>query len=149
VTGPRMAIDAIRSAAPGFIFSTSLAPSLAAAALESVRLVRACPHLRSKLAERADTLKRLLLEAGLPVMSESTTHIVPVLVGDAARCKALSDALLFDHGIYVQPINFPTVQRGTERLRFTPSPFHDDALMEQLVEAMKTVWAEFAVGQAA
>jgi 5-aminolevulinate synthase len=149
VTGPKPAIDAIRSAAPGFIFSTSLAPSIAAAALESVRVVRACPHLRAKLAERADTLKRLLTEAGLPVMRESTTHIVPVLVGNAERCKAISDALLFDHGIYVQPINFPTVPRGTERLRFTPSPFHDDALMDQLVEAMKAVWAEFAVGQAA
>ena len=149
VTGPRAAIDAIRSAAPGFIFSTSLAPSIAAAALESVRVVRACPHLRAKLAERADTLKRLLSEAGLPVMTESTTHIVPVLVGDAARCKEISDMLLFDHGIYVQPINFPTVPRGTERLRFTPSPFHDDDLMDQLVTAMKAVWAEIDMRPAA
>jgi 5-aminolevulinate synthase len=149
VTGPAAAIDAIRSAAPGFIFSTSLAPSLAAAALESVRLVRACPHLRAKLAERAETLKRLLTEAGLPVMTESTTHIVPVLVGDAARCKDISDLLLLEHGVYVQPINFPTVPRGTERLRFTPSPFHGDDLMEQLVEAMKTVWTQLRVRPAA
>lgn len=149
VTGPRAAIDAIRSAAPGFIFTTSLAPSIAAAALESVRLVRACPHMRVRLAERAERLKGLLKQAGLPVMDSSTTHIVPVLVGDAARCKAISDALLYEHGIYVQPINYPTVPRGAERLRFTPSPFHDDGLMEQLVDALSAVWAKYVVGQAA
>jgi 5-aminolevulinate synthase len=139
VTGPKPAIDAIRSFAPGFIFTTSLAPSIAAAALESVRLVRACPHLRARLSERAERLKALFREAGLPVM-DSTTHIVPLLVGDAVQCKAVSDALLYEHGIYVQPINFPTVPRGTERLRFTPSPFHDDALMQALVQALVTVW---------
>ncbi|MGE3302241.1 MAG: 5-aminolevulinate synthase [Hyphomonadaceae bacterium] len=148
VTGPAAAIDAIRLAAPGFIFTTSLSPSIAAAALESVRIVKACPHMRDKLAERAGRLKVLLAEAGLPVMA-SETHIVPVLVGDPARCKAISDALLFEHGIYVQPINFPTVPRGTERLRFTPTPFHDDALMEQLVAALQIVWAQFAAPQAA
>lgn len=149
VTGPKTAIDAIRLAAPGFIFTTSLSPSIAAAALESVRIVRACPHMRDRLAERADRLKQLLLEAGLPVMSSSTTHIVPVLVGDAARCKELSDRLLLEHGVYVQPINYPTVPRGTERLRFTPSPFHDDDLMDQLVKAMKAVWASAKVEAAA
>ena len=148
VTGPAAAIDAIRSTAPGFIFTTSLAPSVAAAALESVRIVRACPHMRDRLAERAETLKRLLREAGLPVMA-STTHIVPVLVGEAALCKALSDALLDDHGVYVQPINFPTVPRGTERLRITPSPFHDDVLMEGLVRALEAVWAKFKLERAA
>jgi 5-aminolevulinate synthase len=148
VTGPAAAIDAIRSFAPGFIFTTSLAPSLAAAALESVRIVRACPHMRERLAERAERLKALLTEAGLPVMP-STTHIVPVLVGDAARCKAISDVLLFEHGIYVQPINYPTVPRGSERLRFTPSPFHDDALMDQLIDALVTVWARFETRPAA
>jgi 5-aminolevulinate synthase len=140
VTGPSAAIDAIRSFAPGFIFTTSLAPSLAAAALESVRLVKACPHMRERLAERAARLKQMFADAGLPVMP-SSTHIVPLLVGDAALCKAISDALLFDHGIYVQPINYPTVPRGTERLRFTPSPFHDDALMEKLLESLLAVWA--------
>jgi 5-aminolevulinate synthase len=148
VTGPTSAIDAIRSFAPGFIFSTSLAPSIAAAALESVRLVRRCPHMRSRLAERAERLKTLLTDLGLPVMP-STTHIVPVFVGEAALCKAISDELLYEHGIYVQPINYPTVPRGTERLRFTPSPFHDDALMEKLGVAMQAVWARFKLRLAA
>jgi 5-aminolevulinate synthase len=148
VTGPATAIDAIRLAAPGFIFTTSLAPSIAAAALESVRLVRACPHMRDRLAERAERLKSLLSEAGLPVMP-SVTHIVPVRVGDATLCKTISDVLLYEHGIYVQPINYPTVPRGTERLRFTPSPFHDDELMDQLVAALKTVWTQFAAPKAA
>ena len=132
--------DAIRSYADGFIFTTSLAPSIAAAALESVRIVRECPHLRDRLQERAERLKALLREAGLPVMSESTTHIVPVLVGDAARCKKISDILLYEHGIYVQPINYPTVPRGTERLRFTPSPAHTDAMMDKLADALEKLW---------
>ncbi len=148
VTGPAPAMDAIRSLAAGFIFTTSLAPSLAAAALESVRLVRACPHMRERLAERAETLKTKLRAAGLPVMP-STTHIVPVLVGDAAKCKAITDALLFDHGVYAQPINYPTVARGGERIRLTPSPFHDDVLMDRLVAAMVDVWAVLKAGKAA
>jgi 5-aminolevulinate synthase len=149
VTGPAAAIDAIRLAAPGFIFTTSLAPSIAAAALESVRLVKACPHMRDRLAERAERLKGLFADAGLPVMPSSTTHIVPVLVGDATLCKQISDTLLYDYGMYVQPINYPTVARGTERLRFTPSPFHDDVLMDQLVAAMCEVWARLVTPKAA
>lgn len=149
VTGPSDAMDAIRSTASGFIFTTSLAPSIAAAALESIRIVRACPHMRERLADRASRLKSLLRAASLPVMSESTTHIVPVLVGDAALCKAMSDSLLFDHGIYVQPINFPTVPRGTERLRITPSPFHDELLMNDLVRALRDVWSKHKLGSAA
>ncbi len=104
--------------------------------------------MRDRLAERAERLKALFAEAGLPVMP-STTHIVPVLVGDATLCKQLSDALLYDHGLYVQPINYPTVARGAERLRFTPSPFHDDALMDQLVIAMREVWARLVTSKAA
>lgn len=149
VAGPATAMDAIRSTASGFIFTTSLAPSIAAAALESIRIVKACPHMRERLADRADRLKSLLHASGLPVMIESTTHIVPVLVGDAVLCKAMSDALLNDHGIYVQPINYPTVARGAERLRITPSPFHDNALMDDLVRALRTVWAKHTIGHAA
>jgi 5-aminolevulinate synthase len=148
VTGPAIAMDAIRSIAPGFIFTTSLAPSIAAAALESVRVVGACPHLRDRLAERAQRLKHLLTAAGLPVMP-STTHIVPVLIGDAALCKQISDELLYEHGIYAQPINFPTVPRGGERLRLTPSPFHDDALMADLVSALRAVFFKSGLAIAA
>jgi 5-aminolevulinate synthase len=107
--------------------------------LESVRIVRACPHLRDRLAERATKLKAMLEAVGIPVMP-STTHIVPVHVGDAALCKQISDELLYEHGVYAQPINYPTVPRGGERLRLTPSPFHDDALMQQLVDALTPVW---------
>lgn len=148
VTGPAAAMDAIRLSSPGFIFTTSIAPSIAAAALESVRLVKACPHLRERLADRAARLKSSLAAAGIPVMP-SATHIVPVHVGDPVQCKALSDALLFEHGIYVQPINYPTVPIGTERLRFTPSPFHDDALMDELVAAMRVVWRHLEMPRAA
>jgi 5-aminolevulinate synthase len=148
VTGPAVAIDAIRSVAPGFIFTTSLAPSIAAAALESVRIVRACPHLRLRLAERASRLKSMLRSAGLPVMP-STTHIVPLFVGDAALCKSISDSLLYEHGIYVQPINYPTVPKGAARLRLTPSPFHDDALMDQVVASLTRVWPAHTVRAAA
>jgi 5-aminolevulinate synthase len=104
--------------------------------------------MRERLAERAETLKTKLRAAGLPVMP-STTHIVPVLVGDAAKCKAITDALLFDHGVYAQPINYPTVPRGGERIRLTPSPFHDDVLMDRLVAAMVEVWAVLKPGKAA
>ena len=148
VAGPAIAMDAIRSMAPGFIFTTSLAPSIAAAALESVRIVRACPHLRDRLAERSTKLKEMLEAAGIPVMP-STTHIVPVHVGDAALCKQISDELLYEHGVYAQPINYPTVPRGGERLRLTPSPFHDDALMQQLVDALTAVWFKTGVAAAA
>jgi len=148
VTGAAIAMDAIRSTAPGFIFTTSLSPSIAAAALESLRIVRACPHLRDRLAERAARLKAMLRSAGIPVMA-STTHIVPIPVGDAALCKEISDELLYEHGIYVQPINYPTVPKGAARLRLTPSPFHDDALMDQLVASLARLWPAFAVRAAA
>ena len=105
----------------------------------SVRWLREHNEVRIQHQERAETLKRRFLEVGLPVMP-SVSHIVPVLVGDPVHCKLVSDLLLIDHGIYVQPINYPTVPRGTERLRFTPTPFHDDAMMDHLVKAMNTLW---------
>lgn len=132
-------IDAIRSVSAGFIFTTSLSPVLCAGALASIKWLRDHHEVREKHQERASKLKNLLLDNKLPVM-ESSTHIVPVLVGDAKRCKSMSDALLNDYGIYVQPINSPTVDVGTERLRFAPTPYHSDALMDELIEALKDVF---------
>ena len=132
-------IDFVRSCGSGFIFTTSLPPAIAAAALASVRLVRSQPELRARHQERAATLKRRLAAAGLPVMP-SVTHIVPLFVGDAALCKQASDLLMERHAIYVQPINYPTVPRGTERLRLTPTPLHGDEDMAHLVDALQDVW---------
>jgi 5-aminolevulinate synthase len=132
-------VDAIRLWASGFIFTTSLPPVIAAGATASIRWLKQHPEIRVRHQERAATLKRRFLEAGLPVMP-SVCHIVPVMVGDAAHCKLVSDFLLYEHGLYVQPINYPTVSRGTERLRFTPSPDHTDAMMDELVEAMDALW---------
>jgi len=131
--------DAIRSYADGFIFTTSIPPALAAGAVASIRYLKEHDEIRVKHQERAASLKARLIKAGLPVMP-SVCHIVPVLVGDAVHCKLISDILLEDHGIYVQPINYPTVPRGTERLRITPSPYHEDALIDALAEALVDVW---------
>jgi 5-aminolevulinate synthase len=135
-------VDAIRSWAPGFIFTTSLSPALAAGARASVEYLKSAHYLREQHQERAATLKQRMRDADLPVM-DSETHIVPLWVGDPVMCKRLSDALLDDHGIYVQPINYPTVPRGTERLRFTPTPAHDDVMVDQLIEALQEVWVRF------
>ena len=138
-------IDFVRSCGSGFIFTTSLPPAIAAAALASVRHVSAHPDLRVCHQERAASLKRKLAVAGLPVM-DSATHIVPVFVGDAALCKQASDLLLERHAIYVQPINYPTVARGTERLRLTPTPLHGDDDMARLVAALQDVWQTLGLG---
>jgi len=131
--------DAIRSWADGFIFTTSIPPGLAAGAVASIRYLKEHNEVRIAHQQRAAVLKEKMLKAGLPVMP-SVSHIVPVLVGDAVHCKMISDILLEEHGIYVQPINFPTVPRGTERLRFTPSPAHDDRMMDYLVDALEKLW---------
>jgi 5-aminolevulinate synthase len=148
VAGSAALIDAVRSIAPGFIFTTALAPAVVGAALASVRHVRAHQELRDRHKERAATLKRRLRAAGLPVMP-SPSHIVPVLVGDPVQCKRASDLLLDDFGIYLQPINYPTVPRGTERLRITPSPHHDDAAIDRLIDALATIWSRLRLAQAA
>jgi len=148
IAGSDALIDAVRSNAPGFIFTTTLPPPIIGGAIASVRYVRAHNELRIQHQERAATLKRMVAEAGLPLM-ESVTHIVPVMVGDAALCKRATDMLLEDYNIYIQPINYPTVPKGTERLRITPSPFHTDALMEQLVKALVDVWQRLELKQAA
>lgn len=133
-------VDAIRSVAAGFIFTTSMSPVACAGALAAVKWLKDHNEIRIKHQERADKLKQLLKENELPIM-DSSTHIVPVLVGEAKRCKSMSDKLLEDHNIYVQPINYPTVDVGTERLRFAPTPFHDDAMMSDLIVALKSVFA--------
>lgn len=132
-------VDAIRSIAAGFIFTTSMSPVTCAGALAAVKYLKEHHELREQHQERARKLKYRLDKAGLPVMP-STTHIVPVLVGDAKRAKSMSDALLNDHNIYVQAINFPTVEVGTERLRFAPTPLHDDGMIEDLIYALKTLF---------
>jgi 5-aminolevulinate synthase len=132
-------IDVIRSYAPGFIFTTSLSPVLVAGVLASVRHLKASSVEREAQQAAATYLKQSFRDAGLPVMN-STTHIVPLMVGDPVRAKKISDILLAEYGVYVQPINFPTVPRGTERLRFTPGPTHDEAMMRELTEALVEIW---------
>ena len=134
-------VDAVRSYAPSFIFTTALPPAVAAAAEAAVRILKSDEGvaLRARHQRQALLTKHALSAAGLPVMTNGS-HIVPVLVGDAERCKAVCDRLLEHHGIYIQPINYPTVARGTERLRITPTPFHTDALIAELVTALSDVW---------
>ncbi|MCK4713254.1 MAG: 5-aminolevulinate synthase [Marinosulfonomonas sp.] len=145
-TSAKMA-DAIRSYAPGFIFTTSLPPAIAAGAAASVKHLKTDPHLRALQQTQAQILKDRLKALGLPIIDHGS-HIVPVHVGDPVKCKMLSDRLLEDHGIYAQPINFPTVPRGTERLRFTPSPVHGPEEIDKLVHALDDLWSQCALNRA-
>src|SRR5713101_7468599 len=137
-------VDAVRSYAPGFIFTTALPPAICAAALAAIRHLKTSQWERERHQERAARVKAILAVAALPVML-SDTHIVPVVVGDAEKCKAATDLLLAEHGIYIQPINYPTVPRGTERLRITPTPYHDDVMIDRLAEALTDVWERLAL----
>jgi 5-aminolevulinate synthase len=134
----------VRSYAPGFIFTTALPPAICAAATAAIRHLKTSNQEREQHQDRAARTKAALAEAGLPVMP-SETHIVPVLVSDPENCKAASDLLLTEHGIYIQPINYPTVPRGMERLRITPSPYHDDGLIDALAKALIDVWDRLAL----
>jgi 5-aminolevulinate synthase len=144
IAADEVIIDAVRSMASGFIFTTSIPPSTAAGALRSVKILKVTPEKRVKHQERAEALKDRFRLAGYDFI-DGKTHIVPIMVGDPVKCQAISDRLIEKFGIYAQPINFPTVPRGTERLRFTPSPFHDDVMMDNLMIALDSVWKEFGL----
>jgi 5-aminolevulinate synthase len=148
IAADKMIIDVIRSYAPGFIFTTSLSPVLVAGALASVRHLKASSAEREGQQAAANLLKAMMADAGLPVMP-STTHIVPLMVGDPVKAKRASDILLAEYGVYVQPINYPTVPRGSERLRFTPGPSHDEAMMRDLVDALVEIWSRMEMKKAA
>ncbi|MEZ5827075.1 MAG: 5-aminolevulinate synthase [Hyphomicrobiales bacterium] len=146
IAASKACCDAIRSYAPGFIFTTSLAPAIAAGALASIRHLKVSDLERARHRQRVHKLKSMMAEAKIPVM-DNPSHIVPVLVGDPVHCKAVTDTLLTHYGIYVQPINYPTVPRGTERMRFTPSPVHTDEQMATLIAALEELWARCPVGK--
>jgi len=148
ITASSDIVDAVRSFSSGFIFTTSLAPAIVAGALASIRHLKTSNVEREHQQERAQTLKKRLHEAGLPVM-DNPSHIVPILVGDPVMCKTLTDALMDRFSIYVQPINYPTVPRGSERIRLTPGPMHTDADMDHLINALNSLWGEMGLRRAA
>jgi 5-aminolevulinate synthase len=139
IAGSAALIDAVRSYAPGFIFTTALPPAICAAATAAIRHLKTSSFERERHQDRAARVKAVLAAAGLPVM-QNDTHIVPLFVGNPEKCKQATDMLLEEHGIYIQPINYPTVPKGTERLRITPTPYHEDALVDLLAEALVDVW---------
>jgi 5-aminolevulinate synthase len=148
VASSRALCDFVRSFASGFIFTSSLPPHVAAGALTSIRLLKEGSAERERIQNRVALLRRRLEDVGIPTL-KNPSHIVPVMVGDPVRCKHISDLLLEDYAVYVQPINYPTVPRGTERLRITPSPFHTDADVEHLVNSLVAIWSMLGLEQAA
>ena len=147
ITGSRSLCDFVRSFASGFIFTTALPPAVAAGALASIKHLRKSDMERMRQRKQVALLRKRLDEAGIPHLA-NPSHIVPVMIGDAAKCKMISDILLDEYGVYVQPINYPTVPKGTERLRFTPSPLHSDADIEHLVQALGRLWSQCALSRA-
>ena len=145
IAADKVIVDAVRSISAGFIFTTSMSPVTCAGALAAIKYLREHNDVRQQHQQQAQKLKEQLKKYNLPVMECSTTHIVPVLVGEAKQCKVMSDRLLNEFNIYVQPINYPTVDVGTERLRFAPTPFHDDGMIEDLVRALRAVFNKDAV----
>jgi 5-aminolevulinate synthase len=148
IAGSAAMCDFVRSFASGFIFSTALPPAVAAGALASIRHLKESNAERDRVQERVALIRRRLDAIGVPHL-DNPSHIVPVMVGDPVRCKQISDRLLDEHNVYVQPINYPTVPRGTERLRITPSPLHSDADIDHLVNALSLVWSELSLARAA
>ena len=148
IAGSAAMCDFVRSFASGFIFTTALPPAIAAGALASVRHLKASQMERARHQQRVATVRRKLNAIGIPMLA-NPTHIIPVMVGDAHKCKRISDWLLDNHGIYVQPINYPTVPKGTERLRITPSPVHSDADIDRLVGALSDIWSQCALARQA
>jgi 5-aminolevulinate synthase len=148
ITGSTALCDFIRSYASGFIFTTALPPMVAAGALASIQHLKASSVERDRMHNRVAVLRAALDAAGVPHL-DNPSHIVPVIVGDPVKCKHISDQLLDRFGVYVQPINYPTVPRGTERLRITPSPLHSDADIAHLVNALSTIWSELSIRRAA
>jgi 5-aminolevulinate synthase len=144
IAGSAALIDAVRSYAPGFIFTTALPPSICAAATAAIRHLKTSQRERARHQARVQRVKAALVGAALPVML-SDTHIVPLAVGNPRDCKAASDLLLCEHGIYIQPINYPTVARGSERLRITPTPCHEDRMIDHLVVALSEVWSKLGL----
>jgi len=142
ITGDGIVLDAIRSVASGFIFTTSISPVMCAGAIASIRWLREHHEVRVKHQERADTLKTMLIDNNIEIHDKACTHILPVMVRDAKTCKAMSDRLLNDYGIYIQPINYPTVDVGSERLRITPTPLHTNGMMEELVFALRETFKQ-------
>jgi 5-aminolevulinate synthase len=148
IAGSAAMCDFVRSFSSGFIFTTALPPAIAAGAAASIRYLKTSSVERERQQAQTAKLRRMLDAAGLPHLG-NPSHIVPVMVGDPVRCKQLSDRLLDEYGVYVQPINYPTVQRGTERLRLTPGPLHSDADLEHLVSALSAIWSELQLQRAA
>ena len=142
IVGDDIVLDGIRSVASGFIFTTSLSPVMCAGSIASIRYLKEHNELRIKHQERATTLREMFEEHGIEIHEKACTHILPVMVRDAKKCKAMSDRLLNEHGIYIQPINYPTVDVGTERLRITPTPLHTNGMMEDLVIALKETFSK-------